>query len=105
MVFENINLLDIEFYNSLPIWIYISLGFGVLLIINGILICCYCCSLKKLKENIELKSLELDRRELKINKRELEFEIKVIEKKQVYDDDLDDIVLSKPALYSETRNI
>ena len=103
MAFEY--LLDIEFYNSLPIWIYISIGFGLLLIINSIVICCYCCSIKKFKKNLELKSLELDRRELKINKRELEFEIKVIEKKQVYDDDIDDIVLSKPALYSETRNI
>ena len=64
-----------------------------------IILCCYCCSLKKIKKNLELKALELERRELKINKRELEFEIKIIEKKQ--DDDLDDIVLSKPALYSE----
>ena len=53
----------------------------------------------KIKKNLELKALELERRELKINKRELEFDIKIIEKKQ--DDDLDDIVLSKPALYSE----
>ena len=105
MVFENINLLDIEFYNTLPIWIYISIGFGVLLIINSIVICCYCCSLKKLKKNLELKSLELDRRELKINKRELEFEIKIIEKKQYDDDDLDDVVLSKPALYSDIRDL
>jgi len=103
MAFEY--LLDIEFYNSLPIWIYISIGFCILLIINSIVICCYCFSIKKLKKNIELKSLELDRREMKINKRELEFEIKIIEKKQNYDDDLDDIVLSKPALYYETHNI
>lgn len=99
MNFENVNLLDIEFYKSLSIWTYISFGFGILLFINSIILCCYCCSYNKMKKKLEKRNQDLDEREYKINKREIDFQIK-LNKSLEKDQDLDSIILTKPALYS-----
>ncbi len=88
-------LLDINFYKNLPIWLYITSGFGVLLVLNISCLCCYSCKYKKKLNKIKLKEFEIERRELELEKR-LDFEKKRLER----DKKFDGIILTKPTLYS-----
>ena len=56
-------LLDVNFYNKLPIWVYISTGFGILLVLNTSCLCCYSCKYKKKLEKLKLKEFEIEKRE------------------------------------------
>ncbi len=82
-------LLDINFYNKLPIWIYISAGFGILLVLNTSCLCCYSCKYKKKLQKLKLKEFE-------INKREKDLERRLQREKK-----FDGIVLSKPMIYQD----
>ena len=89
-------LLDVNFYNKLPIWVYISTGFGVLFILNTCCLCCYSCKYKKKLEKLKIKEYEIERREISLEKL-IESERKRLEREREYDG----IVLTKPTLYSE----
>ena len=58
------NLLDPDFYNNIPVWIYAVSGVGVFLTINTSILWCYLCKYKNSISKIEMKQLEIDRREL-----------------------------------------
>jgi hypothetical protein len=63
-------LLDQNFYASVPSYVYISAGFFALSTINSCLLCCYYCKIKKIKKDIELKEIEIKRRENNIERRQ-----------------------------------
>jgi hypothetical protein len=87
-----INFLDLNFYETIPTWVYITGGFSILIIINSTVLCCYCCKVKKL----EKRKKELDLLEYKLRQCEIQVNRK-IEKEKEYDD----IILSYPIKYSE----
>lgn len=84
------SLLDPNLYASIPIWIYITGGIGISLIINSIALCC--CY-----KRIVIKEKELKRRELDLCNKEKMFNKKLQLKKQEYSD----ITISYPKKYSE----
>ena len=81
-------------YNSLPIWVYVTSGFGVLLLLNTCCLSCYSCKYKKKLEKLKIKEFDIERREIALEKR-LESERKCLKR------EYDGIVLSKPAIYSD----
>jgi len=85
------NLLDPNFYESIPIWIYISGGFGLLFLLNSTILCCYCDRIRRKKE-LDLRELELQTREIIILER-----YNQIKKNQ----ENNDIIISHPMTYSE----
>ena len=93
-----LNLLDPNFYATIPLWIYLTGGFGIIILINSTVLCCYCCKIEKRKK-------ELDLRESTLRSRELQFARKQ-QNRKIEDEELDNIVISKPMTYSEfSRNI
>ena len=92
MVFENINFLDINFYATIPIWIYIVSGFGLIFLVNFIVICCCCIPYKRKKQKLHMRELEL-------KKKEINFEIKLEKEKQR--DEYEGITLTRPAMYKD----
>jgi len=81
-------LLDVNFYNKLPIWVYISTGFGVLFTLNTCCLCCYACKYKKKLQKIKIREFDIEKREIELEKR--------LEREKEYDG----IVLTKPIVYS-----
>ena len=92
MVFENINLLDINFYSTIPTWIYITSGFGLLFLLNSIAICCCCLPYKRKKD-------KLRKREIEIQKKEIDIEIKL--QKEKSRDEYEGLTLSRPVVYKK----
>lgn len=92
MVFENINLLDINFYSTIPTWVYVTSGFGIIFLINSIAICCCCLPYRRKKE-------KLRSRELEIQKKEIEIEIKIEKEKKR--DEYEGLTLIRPAMYKD----
>ena len=84
------NFLDINFYKTIPIWIYLTSGFGTLFVLNVCAIGCYICKMNKRKAELVIQELQL-------HKKELEFDIKK-NKKEL---EKDDVRISSPAKYSE----
>ena len=84
------NFLDINFYATIPIWIYVTSSFGILFVLNACVLGCYTCKMNKRK-------VELDIQELQLHKKELELDIKK-NKKEL---EKDDVRISSPAKYSE----
>jgi len=89
---SGINFLDPNFYATIPTWIYITGGFGIIIIINSAVLCCYCCK----KQKLEKRKKELDLVEYELRRREMQFN-KKLEKEKEYKD----IILSYPMKYSE----
>ena len=80
-------LFDPNFYSSIPLWVYITGGFGIVIIINSSVLCCYCCKITKRVKDLDLREVELRQRELMFN-RKVELEN-------------NDIVITKPISYSD----
>ena len=87
-----VNLLDPNFYASIPLWIYITGGFGIIILINSSVLCCYCCKMEKQKKELELRELELQRKK---------YQFIIKQKQQIFQDEYSDIVITKPMKYSE----
>lgn len=94
------DFLNIDFFNNLPLWVYISSGFGLLLLVNSCCLCCYSCKYKKKLEQLKYREFELEKKELDLQRR-IDEEKRRKQKELEYDG----IVLSKPALYSEKYSI
>ena len=92
--------LNMDFFNNLPIWVYISSGFGLLFILNSCCLCCYSCKYQKKLEMLKYREFELEKNELSLQKR-----IDSQKRREKSELEYDGIVLSKPALYSETHSI
>ena len=93
-------LLDPNFYRSIPIWIYAFSGLGCL---NVIACCCCWLSNRKNISKMKIKELELDRREMELDKRcEIEKREKELERrKKAQEKEYEGITLTRPSLYSE----
>ena len=89
---SNINLLDPNFYASIPLWVYITGGFGIIILINSSVLCCYCCKIERRKKELDLKEVELKRKEYIFIRKQ---------QQQKIEDDHSDIIISKPMKYSE----
>ena len=100
------NLLDPNFYASVPTWIYISGGFGILFITNLTLVCCYCERIRRKKE-LDIREFELKKKEKKFRmEKEMELKKKENELKIMQEiDNYDDIIISHPMKYSEYSSI
>ena len=93
---SSINLLDPNFYASLPIYIYVTGGFGVIILINSCVACCYCCKIQR-------KRKDLDRRDFELRRKERFFEMKLQRQKE-HEKIMDsDIVISKPIHYDDFK--
>ena len=95
------NLLDVNFYTTLPIWSYVAIGFGV---INVTCCCIWKYRYKKKISKLKIKEFDLDRREMEIDRR-MDKERKAMDLKRHQQekeyDEYEDIVLTRPKLYSE----
>ena len=89
---SNINFLDPNFYASIPLWVYITGGFGIIILINSSVLCCYCCKIERRKKELDLKEVELKRKEYIFIRKQ---------QQQKFEDDHSDIIISKPMKYSE----
>lgn len=97
------NLLDPDFYNNIPVWIYAVSGVGVFVTINTSILWCYLCKYKNSISKIEMKQLEIDKRELELERKEFELNKRLKREKmeKAEKKDYNGIVLTKPTLYSE----
>jgi cell division protein FtsL len=89
MLFSDIDFFDINFYYSIPIWIYIIIG---CLLIGCMILCCCINSSLKTRQNV------LEKKELELEREKLNFERKMKKQKK---EDNSDIILSRPSLYVE----
>jgi len=80
-------LLDPNFYASIPLYVYVSGGFGIIIAINSCVLCCYCCRINKLRNELDMRERDINRRENYVKHRE-----------RLHDDDTD-IHLSMPMKY------
>lgn len=94
------NLLDPDFYNNIPVWIYAVSGVGVFLTINTSILWCYLCKYKNSISRIEMKQLEIDKRELELERKEFDLD-KRLKRERSEKKDYNGIVLTKPTLYSD----
>ena len=69
------NLLDPNFYTSIPEWIYIISGFGIIAVCNSIYFCCHSCKYKRRIEKLKIKEFDVEKREIELDRR-LEIERK-----------------------------
>ena len=93
MLFSDIDFQDINFYYSIPIWIYGIIGFLFLLLIGCMISCC-CIHL-----NLKTRKNFLEQKELELERQQLNFERKM--KKHKKETNNSDIILSRPSLYVE----
>ena len=87
-------LLDPNFYASIPLWIYITGGFGVIILINSSVLCCFCCKIQRRKKELDFREIELQRRENQFARK-----VKIDKKERQYE--TEDIIISKPMKYEE----
>ena len=94
------NLLDPNFYTSIPEWIYIISGFGIIAVCNSIYFCCHSCKYKRRIEKLKIKEFDLEKREIELDRR-LEIERKekeLIRREKQKEKDYPGIILSTPKL-------
>ena len=92
MLFSDIDFLDINFYYSIPIWIYIIIGCLFLSLFGCMISCCCVNSSLKTRQNI------LEKKELELERQKLNFERRMEKQKK---ENNSDILLSRPSLYIE----
>ena len=97
---SNINLLDANFYSTLPIWTYVVAGFGI---VNLTFLCCCVCRYKNKISKLKMREFELEKREMEVDRRfEIERRSKELERLQKEKDKkYEGIILTKPKVYSE----
>lgn len=100
LVIGNIDLLDPNLYSIVPIWVYVCSG---LVVINVIGCCCYVCKRNNIGSRLKMRELELEKREMELNKRIAierdEKELRI--RKKEMDKEYKGITISKPRLYTD----